>query len=91
MRHFAPTLRRLLWALLLAAQAVAAAPAVRIKDLGRLDGWRDNALVGYGLVTGLAGTGDSARNRATRQSIANMMSRFDMVTPSADVTSRKDG
>lgn len=82
-------LKRLLWGvLLLATQAVAAAPAVRIKDLGRLDGWRDNALVGYGLVTGLAGTGDSARNRATRQSIANMMSRFDMVTPSADVTSR---
>ena len=88
MNHLAHTVRRLLWALLLAAQAVAAAPAVRIKDLGRLDGWRDNALVGYGLVTGLAGTGDSARNRATRQSIANMMSRFDMVTPSADVTSR---
>jgi flagellar P-ring protein precursor FlgI len=64
------------------------AAAVRIKDLGRLEGWRDNALVGYGLVTGLAGTGDSPRNRATRQSIANMMSRFDMVTPSGDVNSR---
>lgn len=76
------------WAALLAVQAVAAAPTVRIKDLGRLEGWRDNALVGYGLVTGLAGTGDSPRNRATRQSIANMMSRFDMVAPSADVTSR---
>jgi flagellar P-ring protein precursor FlgI len=71
-----------------AASASAAVPAVRIKDLGRLEGWRDNALVGYGLVTGLAGTGDSPRNRATRQSIANMMSRFDMVTPSGDVNSR---
>lgn len=68
--------------------APAVASAVRIKDLGRLEGWRDNALVGYGLVTGLAGTGDSPRNRATRQSIANMMSRFDMVTPSGDVNSR---
>jgi flagellar P-ring protein precursor FlgI len=62
--------------------------SVRIKDLGRLEGWRENALVGYGLVTGLAGTGDSPRNRATRQSIANMMSRFDMTTVSSDVASR---
>jgi len=42
---------------------------VRIKDLGRVDGWRENQLVGYGIVTGLAGTGVSARSRATRQSL----------------------
>ena len=36
----------------------ASAP-IRLKDLGRIDGWRDNALVGYGIVTGLAGTGDT--------------------------------
>ncbi|RQP26658.1 flagellar basal body P-ring protein FlgI [Piscinibacter terrae] len=73
--------------------AVAAAAAstdapVRIKDLGRLSGWRENALVGYGLVTGLAGTGDSARSKATRQSIANMLSRFDVAIPSDDVNTR---
>ena len=61
---------------------------VRIKDLGRLSGWRENALVGYGLVTGLAGTGDSARSKATRQSIANMLSRFDLAVPSDEVNTR---
>ena len=61
-------------------RAQAARQPVRVKDLGRIDGWRDNALVGYGLVTGLAGTGDSPRNRATRQSIANMLSQFGMTS-----------
>lgn len=87
-------LKRYLFALLTACvlggpvwAADADAP-VRIKDLGRLSGWRENALVGYGLITGLAGTGDSSRNRATRQSIANMLSRFDLALPSDDVQSR---
>jgi flagellar P-ring protein precursor FlgI len=61
---------------------------VRIKDLGRIDGWRDNALVGYGLVTGLAGTGDSLRNKATRQSVANVLSQFGISLSSEQVQSR---
>jgi flagellar P-ring protein precursor FlgI len=68
--------------------AALAAEALRIKDLGKLAGWRENALTGYGLVTGLAGTGDSSRNKATRQSIANMLARFDLVIPAEDVQSR---
>jgi flagellar P-ring protein precursor FlgI len=44
--------------------------------------------VGYGLVTGLAGTGDSQRSKATRQSIANMLSRFDLAVASDDIQSR---
>ncbi|WP_457331713.1 flagellar basal body P-ring protein FlgI [Rhizobacter sp. P5_C2] len=73
----------------MAAQAAHAADEpVRIKDLGRLSGWRDNALIGYGLVTGLAGTGDSARSKATRQSLANMLSRFDLALPADDVNTR---
>lgn len=66
----------------------ALADAIRIKDIGKLSGWRENALTGYGLVTGLAGTGDSARNKATRQSIANMLSRFDLSIVADDVQSR---
>jgi flagellar P-ring protein precursor FlgI len=62
--------------------------AVAIKDLGRIEGWRSNPLVGYGLVTGLASTGDSPRNRATRQSISNMLAQFGMYVPVADVQSR---
>jgi flagellar P-ring protein precursor FlgI len=76
-----------LCAVLLCGQA-SAADAIRIKDIGKIAGWRENALTGYGLVTGLAGTGDSSRNKATRQSIANMLSRFDMTVVADDVQSR---
>ena len=70
------------------AQAAEGDAPVRIKDLGRLAGARDNALIGYGLVTGLSGTGDTARSKATRQSVANMLSRFDLAMPSDDVNTR---
>lgn len=66
----------------------AATEAIRIKDIGKIAGWRENPLTGYGLVTGLAGTGDSSRNKATRQSIANMLSRFDMTVVADDLQSR---
>jgi flagellar P-ring protein precursor FlgI len=61
---------------------------VRVKDLGKLQGWRDNALVGYGIVTGLAGTGDSATNRATRQAIANVLSQFNLTVAPEQIQSR---
>jgi flagellar P-ring protein precursor FlgI len=64
------------------------AQTMRIKDLGKFAGWRENALVGYGLVTGLAGTGDSPRSKGTRQSIASMLSRFDVALSADDVQSR---
>jgi flagellar P-ring protein precursor FlgI len=52
---------------------------VRIKDLGKFSGWRENALVGYGLVTGLGpAPGDSPGNKATRQSIAHLLSQFEL-------------
>lgn len=72
------------------ASTVLASPpeGVRIKDLGHVDGWRDNALVGYGLVTGLAGSGDSSRSKATGQSIANMLSQFGINLSSDQVISR---
>jgi flagellar P-ring protein precursor FlgI len=55
---------------------------VRLKDLGKLKGWRENTLVGYGIVTGLAGSGDSPTNKTTRQTIANVLSQFNVsITP----------
>lgn len=78
----------LLAAVLAASGMVQANDAIRIKDIGKIAGWRENALTGYGLVTGLAGTGDSSRNKATRQSIANMLARFDMTVVADDVQSR---
>lgn len=74
--------------MLLPMLAGAAVDSVRLKDIGRFGGWRDNMLVGYGVATGLAGTGDSARSRTTRQSIANLLSQFDIVVPADQIQSR---
>jgi flagellar P-ring protein precursor FlgI len=82
------TLRLCLLLALVCALVPGRAETVRLKDLGRLSGWRENALVGYGLVTGLAGTGDSPRNQATRQSLANLLSRFDLSVSPEDMSSR---
>lgn len=61
---------------------------VRIKDLGHLKGWRENSLVGYGIVTGLAGTGDSPTNRTTRQALANAFSQFNLTVAPEQIQSR---
>jgi flagellar P-ring protein FlgI len=58
----------------------AAAPALassRIKDIADFEGVRDNMLVGYGLVVGLNGTGDSLnRSIFTRESLIGMLERL---------------
>ena len=64
------------------------AAEVRIKDIARIAGVRDNPLTGYGLVFGLAGSGDSIRNRATVQSIANTLRNFGVNVSEADLASR---
>ena len=64
------------------------ADAVRLKDLGRIQGARDNALMGYGIVTGLAGTGDSPTNRTTKQALANAFSQFNLTVSPDQVQSR---
>jgi flagellar P-ring protein precursor FlgI len=66
----------------------AATDVVRIKDLGKLKGWRENSLVGYGIVAGLAGTGDSPSNKTTRQAMANVYSQFDLTVAPEQVQSR---
>ena len=43
----------------------------RIKDLAQVEGVRQNQLVGYGLVVGLNGTGDTLNNAALHQAIAD--------------------
>lgn len=78
-------------ACLLAQSAMlAAVPAggARIKDIARLQSTRQHALVGYGLVTGLAGTGDAPGNRATRQTLANLLAQFQLSLPPEAVSSR---
>jgi len=60
----------------LAAPALGGLPVVRIKDIARVQGDRHNQLVGYGLVVGLEGTGDSAQVTFTNQAVRNLVTRF---------------
>lgn len=72
-------MRRILLAmsLLLTAAAAHAGPEVRIKDLAEFEGVRGNDLVGYGLVVGLAGTGDGLRNAPfTEEALVNILERL---------------
>ena len=68
--------------------AFEAGASVRIKDLARLDGARENSVLGYGLVVGLSGTGDSRRNQATLQSVSNMLREFGLQVPPSGINSR---
>lgn len=56
---------------------ITAAAPVRIKDIVNIEGVRGNDLVGYGLVVGLNGTGDSLRNSPfTEEIMANLLERL---------------
>ena len=51
-------------------------PGTRLKELVSLEGVRDNQLIGYGLVVGLAGTGDHQQTLFSAQSLANMLQQM---------------
>ncbi len=73
--------------LLLAVQPAAAAS--RIKDIVSFEGVRENKLVGYGLVVGLNGTGDSLRNAPfTKQSLESMLERLGVNTRDANIDTK---
>ena len=79
-----PSIRsaRLIWVacaalLALALSAVSAGATSRIKDLANIEGVRQNQLIGYGLVVGLNGTGDTLNNIPfTKQSLQAMLERM---------------
>ena len=52
------------------------AEAVRLKDIANFSGVRTNELVGYGLVVGLAGTGDGTSSTFTMRSMSNMLEKM---------------
>ena len=64
------------------------AQEVQLSVLGRFAGWRDNALIGYGLVVGLAGSGDSSRSNVTRQALSNVYGRLGASVGEADISGR---
>ncbi|MBU2501004.1 flagellar basal body P-ring protein FlgI [bacterium] len=70
--------------ILLCAAGSAAQDEVRIKDLAILEGTAREPLVGYGIVVGLNGTGDSANAEMTMNSLATMLEKMDVtVDPQA--------
>lgn len=81
---------------LLSLVALTAAPlrmsaiGVRIKDLVMISGARDNQLVGFGLVAGLAGDGDKDPVY-TKQAVANMLQRYGINVPASSLSSKNIG
>jgi flagellar P-ring protein precursor FlgI len=55
--------------------------ATRLKELAAVEGVRDNQLIGYGLVVGLAGTGDRRQTVFSAQSLTNMLERMGISVP----------
>ena len=60
---------------------------IRLRDLVMVSGARDNQLVGYGLVVGLAGDGDKDQ-AYTKQTIANMLMRYGVNIPASTLSSK---
>ena len=77
---------RLLFLSLMSLSGVA--EAARIKDIASIYGVRDNAVFGYGLVTGLNRTGDSRRNEATIRTLANRLQGLGVTLQTDDIISR---
>lgn len=67
---------------LLCMSLTAMAQTLRIRDVAQVQGVRDNALIGYGLVVGLDGTGDqTTQTPFTTQSMNNMLSQLGITVP----------
>jgi len=73
------------YALFLLSALIASAAPTRLKDLVSIEGIRDNQLVGYGVVVGLAGTGDRQTTIFTNQTLANMLERMGVTVPPATI------
>ena len=88
-RAFARTFLKIAMALVLAtATATPADAASRIKDIVTFEGVRDNLLVGYGLVVGLNGTGDTLEDgHFTKQSLLAMLDRLGVKPTTAGLDS----
>lgn len=63
------------------------AGGVRVRDLVMISGARDNQLVGYGLVAGLAGDGDKDQ-AYTKQTVANLLMRYGINIPASTLSAK---
>jgi flagellar P-ring protein precursor FlgI len=66
---------------------VLSASAAQVRDLVMVSGARDNQLVGYGLVAGLAGDGDKDPVY-TKQTVANLLQRYGITVPATTLSSK---
>ena len=69
------------------ARAEAETHLARIKDVATIEGIRDNQLVGYGLVVGLHGTGDSSQTVFPAQTLISALERMGITVPQSGANS----
>ena len=75
------------------APAAAAMPQTRVqplRNLASVEGVRENPLVGYGLVVGLNGSGDSTQVKYSSQSVVNMLKQFGVKLPEGEEAKNKN-
>ena len=77
----------IIWLIILSGVFCYAGPVcgVRIKDIADIKGVRQNQLVGYGLIVGLNGTGDSDSAIFTIQSMARMLEKMGVTVKAEDI------
>jgi flagellar P-ring protein FlgI len=77
----------LVWSVRVSASDVVASATrqARIKDIASIEGIRDNQLVGYGIVVGLQGTGDSQQTSFPTQTLAATLLRMGVSVPASSI------
>src|SRR5216683_3139556 len=88
-RSYFCSARMLTMLLIFALNASASDPATprqaRVKDISSIEGIRDNQLVGYGIVVGLQGTGDSQQTSFPTQTLAATLLRMGVSVPASSI------
>ncbi len=74
--------------LLILITAITSLNGQRIKDITYISSDKSQQVIGYGLVVGLAGTGDSQRSSFTVQSVTSMLKRFGITVPQTDLRTK---
>jgi len=88
-RFYLCSVRALTMLLIFCLNVVASEPAparqARVKDISSIEGIRDNQLVGYGIVVGLQGTGDSQQTTFPIQTLAATLLRMGVSVPASSI------
>jgi hypothetical protein len=72
------------------AAALSSRAAQALRNLASVEGVRENPLVGYGLVVGLNGSGDSTQVKYSSQSVVNMLKQFGVKMPEGQDAKNKN-